>query len=308
MIPFSTSNEFKKAASQVNLSIDLDNLQSPLENAEDEIRDLIGDEAYEDITDHYENPPEETDADMDTLLRYLQSHMAHITLYNHFIFLQISISNSGVKTYKSDDATTAYKYQTDEAKEKLLITAWKQMSRLIDKMNSMEYIPWWNSDQYTESKELLFENYRDFNKYFDIGRNAAFYIRCRYLIKNEVQDIISAMNIDVTDISDDKLKNKVKMFAAYKTIELAIMRFDYPFLPETIRSSLSNELNKKHRDSDKTIVREKVSSEIAAKAGKYLREIQLHQDSQGDNTLDAEYMNENYSDLNDPSKKYFNGI
>jgi hypothetical protein len=308
MIPFSNGNDIKKAASQVAISIDIDNLRTSLEGVEDDFRDIIGDAAYDDILSHYSTPPEETDADMDTLLRYLQSAMAHMALYHHFVFMQIDIGNNGITTYKSDNKTTAFKYQTDEAKEKLLNIAWKQMSRLIDKMDDMEYVPWQNSTQYTEMQDLLFENYRDFNKYFDIGRNASFYIRLRYILKNEVlDDIIDSMNIDL-DTASDKLTKMLKKYVAYKVMSVACLRFDYHFLPEAIRSSFSNEHNRKDRYNDKETVREKVVNGIAQKAEKYLRDIELYQYSKDNDTVDAEHMNENFAIDNNKDKKYFNGL
>lgn len=309
MIPFSTGEDLKNAASQLSISMDIDNLQSPLENTEDELRDILSDTVYDALYEHWNNPPDPTDADKDTYLKYLQAGMVNLALYHHFIFLQINIDDAGVTTYKSENKTTAFDYQTREAKENLLKTGWNKISRLIDKMTADNYDPWLNSSPFFDMKALLFDGYRDFNKYFDISNNAAFYLRCRYLIKNEVMDDYLTPRVkDISAVTDDKLKALMKKFAAYKTVELAIMRFDYPFLPEAIRSALSTDRNRKNRYKDQETVREKVVNGIARKAESYLREIDLHRHSESTTVVDNDDFEEKYKVNNDVKNKYYNGL
>ena len=118
-VPFNTSEELKSAMSGVDLRIDLENIASSLARIPNDLIEIIGKSVYDEMMKHYETPKTENTEIWDELVKLCQKAMFPMALYKHFIWLQIRVSNGGVTTFKGTDETTAYKYQTDEAKESL---------------------------------------------------------------------------------------------------------------------------------------------------------------------------------------------
>lgn len=252
--PFKSGEELKQSASQVNLDIDIKNIDSSLRLAAKEYKESLGNDLYKLMIDHYNSanytPDDYSDVNhgkKNELVDISRGFIGNLGLYEHFIWLQIHVSDKGVTTYKSEDETSAFQYQTIEAKEKLLKLAWGYFNDLIDFLdkNALSFEDWTKSDQYKELKELIFTGYRDFEKYFGIDKNAAYYVKLRYIIREIVIDDIKTRieNINQAFTDNEQLKEKIKQYVAYRAVAISIRRFTLEQLPETMRKMITENSN-----------------------------------------------------------------
>lgn len=313
--PINTTEELKENISQVD-QLEMENLNSSRKLAKRELTELISKGVYNLMMAWYNDPelkppqpdpepepPLEYTADekklLDELVELCQGAFANFLIYHHLIFLQIRFSNNGVTTLKNDKETTAFKYQTDEAREKLLDTAHLSIGEIIDFLeeNKTFFTQWTGSDQYAYLQGLIIKNYHDFNSQYEISNNAAFFIRTRFLQKEIIDDHILP-RFELTDIfpvapeegptpeADVKLLELSKKAVAFKVIALAIKRFDYFLLPESIRKEIGNEFYSSTRFRDIDLVKEKLYGEINTKGDHYLEKIDMYLESK-ENTDDT---------------------
>jgi hypothetical protein len=246
----------------------------------------------------------------DKLVNAFLSPLANMALYHHFIWLQLHISNSGVTVVKTERETSAYKYQTDEAKDKLMQTAWIETSNLIDFLNEnkADLSVWTESDQYKELGNLIYTNYKDFDKYHSIDKNAAFYVRIRFIISEIIKEYIQPRIANPFAITDEVKIIKVKRFLAYQAIAEALLRLDPMHLPISIRQSITNNMTNKHDDF--TFVKEKLRANIANKAANYLRELDVYTSAQvaDADVPEGETQYTPYEANTDSDRKFFSAI
>ena len=178
--------------------------------------------------------------------------MFPLALYKHFIWLQIRVSNNGVTTTKNDNETTAYKYQTDEAKESLLDSWGDFVTQIIDHLNANEDVitQWPQTDQYAKQRNQLFTGYREFCRAANIRpADAAYYIRFLDMIgditADEVKPVIDPMDLE----ADDPKLRKAQKFAAYRALSLSAIQFDISAMPKPMRQVMMNEMNGKNAQS-----------------------------------------------------------
>jgi hypothetical protein len=335
---FTSGDEIKPFVSGIDVSFDIDNIESSLKQAVNDVTDLVGTYIYALALAHYqsdnynvsdeETTEEETTEEeatdytyLDNLVNYLQQPLAAFALLNHFPWLEIRVSNSGVTTVKSQNETAAYKYQTDKAKESLLQIAYSGFNSLVDFLNSeatawsywtaetdftadsiiyyggtfytvsedftsgeefdatnltekrkseVVFYQWTLSDEKEELDALIFDGYKDFNKYYGIDKNAAFYIKARFIIQREIKAFVPSR---FPDGVTDALLDDVKYYLAYKVMAEAIHDLDVNLLPVSIRGPINSEMNKK--GGDVAFIRDKLHSKILNQAESYMRTIDM---------------------------------
>ncbi len=352
--PFITGEDLKKAASQINLNFDIDNIQSSLSLAANDLKDIVSQAVWDEMITYFNSGDYNPDGTTvnDGLVNAFLAPLANMAMLHHFIWLQLNISNSGITVTKSDHETAAFKYQTDEAKEKLLQSAWVETSNLIDFLNTKATVwtlwkaqtayvlnqvvrqnnvfykataaftsgdtfnaanwiqiadadvvlnEWTLSQQYTEQKTLIFTGYKDFDKYFSIDRNAAFYIRCRYLISEIIKEDIYP-RLGTKEITNEVMLIKVKRFLAYKTMALSVMRFDPFHLPVSIRQSIKNNMTKANNDFN--YLKEKYSAGIENRAARYLEELDMYREQKDVNEIPDPGPYDNYEQEYDDDQKF----
>ncbi len=359
--PFKDSEELKEVISHIDIAFDLENIHSSMLLAANDMKDIISREVWDLMINHYNSAnygaEEEGEGEgegedfipsheqLDKLVHLVQPALANLCLYHHFIWLQLRISNNSVTVIKGENETAAFKYQTDEAKDKLLLTAWIQINDIIDFLedNATAFTEWeasttyktddivyyettfykcitphtsgeefeeenwedlvddavafhqWKlSEQYTELSQLIFSSYKDFDRYYGIDKSAAFYIRCRFIIEEIIQDDILPRVSDPWDSDDDNLLKKIKRFLAYKTMATAIFRFDFWYLPGSIRKTINNELLQNNRFRDVEVAKTSLYQKLMNKAEEYLMDIDHYLSSQQqpedeDNTIWSRY-------------------
>lgn len=135
--PFESNVRLKDYVSQLDLNLDFDNIKSSMERARSWMQNVMSPEVYNRMMEIY-NAAVYVGRDHEEynkITELSQPVMANMAIYFHFIWLQIRISNQGVTTYKSDDETTAFKYQSDEGKLALIETANVFLKELIEYLN-----------------------------------------------------------------------------------------------------------------------------------------------------------------------------
>lgn len=278
-IPFSNSEDLKRAMSGVDLKLDLENIRSSLERVPNDLIEIIGLTVYNDMLAYFNGPGDDlTEAETatwTTLVQLCQKAMFPLALYKHFIWLQIRVSNTGVTTYKGTDETTDYKYQSDEAKENLLDTWGDFVSQLIDHLNANEDVitSWPLTDQYAAQTNNLFTGYREFCKTAAISpADAAFYIRVGDMIKDITTDEVEPMlAVEDLDHTDPKFR-KIQKFVAYRALSLAAIQFDIAAMPKPIRHVALNEMNSKN-PNDFDYIKGKLAGHYKQEAETWLQKL-----------------------------------
>jgi len=279
--PFSTPKDYKSVVSMVDIDFEFENAGAGLFNAMDDVQDVISEEMWILLLNHFNSANYDSGnsyENLDKAVQYLRYGFGHLALYHNFDLIQIRISNNAITTYKSDKETTAYKYQLDQAKEKLLKVTWGSISKLIVLMNNetSNFDGWDDTDQYTDQKNMLFASYKEFDKIYGIDKNAAFYQKCASIINRNIADFLQSRVEDVFAETDKELLVLFKKFLVFATLSEAVEQFDVHYLPAPIRASLNNEFQRKNSNTDQTELREKQVNKFWNQAENHLQSIDIH--------------------------------
>jgi len=284
------SSILKKKLSGANLTLEFDNLESPLTKVGVEISDLIGQNLYNKLCDgkaavtvasdaipaHDDVPEvpaveanEETEINAE-LTDCLQSAMLNFALYAHSIFLIAKIGNDGITIKKTDTETTIFKYQKDELDNKLINDAWFWMNQLIKQLNTNgdKIADWKGSDKQNEFAELPV-TLDDFKKW--VGVNSEYFmLNANWIIRSVWKENVLS-RIPKSEKTDD-----IACAVCYETMARACRILSYYCLPETIRLEINNEMDSKNKkDLSEKYIRDKVSTEFQMKADAYWRALDL---------------------------------
>lgn len=252
-IPFTTSAELKDAMSGVDLALDLENIKSSLDRVPNDLIEVIGLTVYNEMIAHYTEPKTVDTEVWDELVTLCRKAMFPMALYKHFIWLQVRVSNAGVTTMKGQNETTAYKYQTDEAKESLLDSWGDFVSQIIDHLNASKDVitQWPLTTQYAAQSKKLFSGYRDFCRVANIRpADAAYYIRVSDIINDVTADEVETIIDDISALeATDKKLRKAQKFVMYRVLSLSAIQFDISAMPKPMRQVMINEMNGKNGQS-----------------------------------------------------------
>jgi hypothetical protein len=278
--PFTTPEDYKSIVSVVDIDFQFENAGAGLFNAKEDVQDLISEEAWDELIEHF-NSDNYGDggiyARKDGAVAFLRYGFGHLSLYHNLPFIQVRISNNAITTYKSQDETTAYKYQVDKLSEELLKLAWRNLSKLIVYMNdstATDFPAWFASEQCTANTELIFSSYKEFDRIYGIDKNAAFFQKCVPNIRRGIEDFLDS-RVEDTTAADSDLTALFKQFLVYFSLSEAVEQFDYHFLPAPIRAQLNNEYSHKSGDKSQSDAREKLAGKFWQKAESYLRQIDI---------------------------------
>jgi len=249
--PETFSTESKELVSGVNLSYLYDNIKSRLMQTAVVLQKALGKETYEKIVSAGIDASETEKLALD----YLKRAMLNFSFYHHLIFIAVRISNDGVTTKKSDDETTAFKYQTDELKISLVESAWFWMDQLFELLNvtTEVFTDWQDSDQKKQLKALLVEP-ADFTYTFGID-SFYFFVLCMPLIRKVIDEDITGRikmsDIAITDEDSEVLKTikselnlLVKKAIVYRSLSLACKLYSFYELPSPLRKMADTEIHK----------------------------------------------------------------
>lgn len=247
MIKHPFTNGIKPYISGTDATLNIVNFADSAILAANDICQIIGDATYNAIVDKITTPALTNTDKWNEVLERLRFALAPLTLYHHFIFLQIRVSNNGITTYKSTDETTAYKYQTDEAKESLLTRHGAFLKELLDylELENELFTTWKDSTQRTAINTSLIKSYREFDTFYNTQGDAAFFVRSATL-RNEIQAEELKSFIGTFEGLDEAIKTKLKRALAYLTLYRALTEWDYYMLPSPLKRTINNELSLKN--------------------------------------------------------------
>ena len=264
------AKEMKPKISGANLSLEYDNIESSLMKTGADLANILPQPLIDRLVNNYlaGNPPE-PDA---TATDYLQRAMLHFALYEHLIFIITRISNDGVTIKKNDDETTAFKYQTDELRNKLITTAWFWMNLLIRFLNDhLADFPEWDGSPQKLAFDELPVDLADFNRWVGVQlAGGEFFILCVGWIIREVWLDCVCSRFE-KPVKTDAIARAV----CYDVMGRAIERLAYSALPEPIRIDIDNEMGKNHRAQADRFIKENVAKSFIHKAQTYWNAVDL---------------------------------
>lgn len=370
---------------------DINSIKPSFPIGKDRLVDVIGEDVWKLMIDHYNDTDNYNQSEqansvylrLDKLVSKCQDAMIQFVYYEHFIFLMLHINDTGITVIKNTEETTAYKYLTDEAKDKFIENAWTYTSMLLKFLNDeatryttwvkatdytinqvvkngtqyyravdthtsgdtfagdaahwteipksvtftnwaaqTEYIQdqtvtysgkyykakagftsgdnfvaenwdevaepsevvfwqWTESTEYIDSKNLIFTNYKDFNKYYLIDNSAYFYHKIRNLINGVINDEVSTRletlealktELQENNVSTDHtlILNYMKYATAYLVMSKAVVQFSYFEFPRALRYDFSNEMSRNsNAKNNSDFFRKNLSAMFQEKADQY---------------------------------------
>ncbi|MDZ4058700.1 MAG: DUF6712 family protein, partial [Bacteroidales bacterium] len=273
-IPFNPgtfSHETKDLVSGVNLTYQYDNIKSRLVQTGVALSKALGKETYEKLVEINTLDSEEELLALD----YLKRAMLNFSFYHHLIFIAVRISNDGVTTKKTDEETTAFKYQTDEVKISLVESAWFWMDQLYDLLNTHpNRFSEWQVSTHKKQLDSLYVTTDDFRYIFGV-ESTHFFVSSMPLIRKTIEeDIAARVDLDEVKILEADtsavkvLKNEIsaliKKAIVYRSLSLACKLYSYYELPAPLRRSADDELHK--GTSSEEYVKKSVSAMLANNA------------------------------------------
>ena len=306
-IPFAKqgfSTILKKKLSGANVSLEYDNMESPLVKVGVEISELIGLDLYNKICDGtvaktlavdaipaHDDVPEvpavvaNDETELNALLTdHLQSAMLNFGLYAHTIFLIAKIGNDGITIKKGTEETTIFKYQKDELDNKLINDAWFWMNQLIKALNENadKIADWKDSDRQKEIAALPV-TFADFKKW--VGVNSEYFmLNANWIIQEVWTECVLSRKKEATKTET------IARAVCYETMARCCQRLSFYCLPENIRLEINNEMDSKNKkDLPEQYIREKVATQFQLKADSYWRalDIELQNQAQTDTVSKA---------------------
>ena len=142
----------------------------------------------------------------------------------------------------------------------------------------VKFWQWRLSEQFADQANMLFTSYKEFDRFFNIDRNAYFYSLLRYILDEIIEDDVLS-RIESLDGIDATLQKKIKRFAAYKAMSIAVNRISYGKLPESVKQLVESKLEKavgmkQSMNSFQYAILD-LNRSLSNKAEDYLREIDL---------------------------------
>lgn len=313
--PYKTNEDFKTAVSFVDISFDDGNIESSMRLAMQQLKDVVGSSVWNLAINHLnsENYQQTGYTVLDNLVLNIANVHAPLSLYHHFIWLQLRISSNAITVTKSENETAAFKYQTDEAKEKLLEVAWAEYNVLIDFLNldatSDEGNPvaeWRETTQYTELQKLIVFSYVNFCELAAIDRNALFFMRCMEIMKEHQAEEIEGRVFTKDETFKESFvqlsaakQNNLKKALVLLTLADAVEEFDFLLLPEKFKAILRENEQKNSHAINLQERRDRLAGKIRNKANSYLQKFDMSVISESAETTDTTPYDDYVSDYDD---------
>ena len=269
---FTDTKEFRRFVKGWDAAQPLDELLPSFWAVSREIINMIGQSTWNTLKEYHDESPVQEDSDevKARAVEFVQFALANLMMNQHFVFIAVSRN-------KTDG--DIYKYQLDKIEERYITAAWAAMNNLLAHLdtNALSFPGYTELPSYIERQSLIISSYIEFEKYFGIDNSPWFFTRMVFLIKEVTADDIMP-RIGTWDRIKEKpvIVDKVKRALAYKTMFLALDRFDFLSLPATIRSQAGNEGSKtlQSRYSDEQ-AKQKLADKLLDKAKEYFDDIEM---------------------------------
>lgn len=164
-------------------------------------------------------------------LEHLKTAVAAGAAYRYAIF-------AAVKKNGSD--ASLYKYQFEEMKGHYIEAQWRAMDALLDWLDE-NCEEWKNTPTYATRQSLPVKNAREFNVIYGIDNSSFFFQKVLHFLKSTWEFKVLHM---IPEGSGEKAMDIAKHILVYRTMAQAVMQFDVPELPRSIRWDYSHEYAK----------------------------------------------------------------
>lgn len=282
------STEIKPILSGIDVSIELSNINSAIEQATEFVKEIVSETIYDIAETHYKSDDyKQTGFEiLDGLVFAFQKAIANYAFYVHFPFLSVRISNDSITRRQADGEQTAYKYQMDDVRNALVIAAYQYIDLLIKYLdaNKTEITEWETTDEYKTIRQTFFNSYKQYNRILEIGNNAFLFYQLAQIMNEIIVDELeplydfTTIRTEYETLSETDLTNRilgmVRRFLVYRSFATMLLRFDFNMIPKPYREQLDNEMTKSNRANAEIIAREKLSAIFNIKANSYLQDFE----------------------------------
>lgn len=272
-LPFTRATfatEMKPKLSGANITLEYDNLQSPLSKVAIEMGNLLSTALYDKICSKTAATGEGAEALNNEAIDYLQRAMLHLAIYEHTIYLIARINNDGITVKKNDDETTVFKYLQDELNDKLIEDAWFWFNQLVALLeaNAAIFTDWTNAPK-KKDLVVLPITLADFAKYVGISSHY-FVLQVTWLIREAWTECVLSRKKEATRTDD------IARAVCNEVMARASRLLPFHALPKPIRYEVNNEMKKSNADKSESQVRETIATHFAAKADAYWRVLDIN--------------------------------
>ncbi|MFA6483409.1 MAG: hypothetical protein WCW62_12575 [Bacteroidales bacterium] len=267
---FKDIDEFRQNVKGWDASQPLSELYPSYQTAIREIISLIGETTWNLLKEYHTTPSDPVDDKKASSVGFIQTALANLIMYEHYIFLASKRNNTD---------QSLYRYQYEEIKEKYQATAMAGLNSLLDLLdaNTAIFADYALTSTYKDREDLIIRTYQEFEKYYGIDRSPYFFSKTVLLIREITDDEILPRIGKWDDVKDQiAIAEKVKRALAYQTMALAMERFDFVTLPRSIRNQVANESSRTTRNAySEDAAKLKLAQLLKDKAAEYLTDIEL---------------------------------
>ena len=289
---FASINDFREVVPGVDSSTQFEELQAAYERAKKTIIDVIGQAQWDVLLGEYTTP---VDPIIAAVVANLQGALGNRTYYNYLIFKVAG---------KKKEQITFFKYEIHSMQESYLDNYWVYMDSILTAFtaNAAKFPGWAATDSAKTLADLLVKTAYEFSKYVGIDETAYFFNRTVHLQLEVTDNDIASREITAATYEDKpKLERNIKRAICYKTTALALMQFDYPDVPKSLRADIFNEFSKEKGLQEKHL-KQKVAGMFFQKADEYFKlvDYELNQpDEDAGESTDIFIPSEDINDIND---------
>lgn len=216
------------------------NLETDIQLNTPYLIDLISEEVYNKIQDHYES--EGSDTTLNTALKYVQIYILSMAYLDYAGNNDLTHSNSGRSYRNEENEKLPWQWQLDKDEANIAKRAYKALDLLFILLEKEEWTEWTNSDAYKKANALFLNTTKKFDDAFPINKSGQLYYRLVPFMEDFEQDEIrSILTPDgVADLkaeenpsTDQKtLLNLIYKAVAYLSLGKAMQAFPVEMFPD----------------------------------------------------------------------------
>jgi hypothetical protein len=271
-LPFTRAtfaSEMKPKISGANLTLEYDNLESPLSKVAIEMGDLLSPALYGKICDKTAASGDTAETLNNEAIDYLQRAMLHFAIFEQTIYLITRISNDGITVKKNDDETTVFKYLQDELNDKLIEDAWFWFNRLVTLIegNADKFADWAEAPKKKELATLPI-TVADFTKWVGVSSHY-FVLQATWIIREVWTECVLSRSKQPSKTDD------LARATCYEVMARATRQLPFHALPKTIRFEVNNEMKKTNGDKSEGHVRETIATHFTARADAFWKSLDI---------------------------------